>query len=92
MNFKHAPQISLVNEYTELYKNKKENYDRLTIISIHLLYFRLYEFKQLKNDFLLTYELKHDILNTIKDIENISVEKDYIDEFLLLHKKFKELL
>lgn len=85
-------QHSLVNEYTELYKNKKENYERLTIISIHLLYFRLYDYKKLKHDFLLTYELKDEILKTLQDIEKISVEKEYVDEFLLLHKKFKELL
>ena len=85
-------QHSLTNEYTELYKNKKENYERLTIISIHLLYFRLYAYKNLKNDILLTYELKHEIQQTLQDIEKISVEKEYVDEFLLLHKKFKELL
>lgn len=85
-------QVSLINEYEKLYKNKAENLDRLTLISIHLLYFRLLKYNKLKTDFMLREDLKDEIYKTIKDIENIAIDKDYIDDFLLLHKKFKNLL
>lgn len=83
---------SLYNEYKDLYKNKKENYDKLICIQIHLLYLRLHGYNNIKNDILLKHEIKYEIFETIKEIEQVSVTAEYIDEFLLLHKKFSKLL
>jgi hypothetical protein len=88
---------SLYKEYNGLKEDPEQIEDhidfeeRMIILIIHILHVRYYKYKKEKQEGM-TIKLKKDIKDTLDDIEKGSFQKEYIDEFLALHKKFNALL